>query len=153
VAYDGVVAAGQLTGGSMVLEPSDADLGKPRSSIAVFSILRNTEEYLELDNKVQAPAGFDPLAALVPGAVVYATNADGTVPVFVQFDVQRGLNELAGASLFSSEDDADGTIENYAPCFAVGGRAPDVPARGFYARGLCGEKIVIGHHRVAGKLS
>jgi len=107
VEYDGVVKKGDLAGGSLLLEPQGLDIGLARDELPVFAITANTEEYIDLSPEVQAPEGLDPLAELIPGTVVFATNSDGSVPVTVQFDTQRLQNELRGNSiLVRGQDDA-----------------------------------------------
>ena len=94
VTYSGIVSQGDLSGGFMVLSPEEYDYGLTRENYPIMKILSNTDSYINVSRKFDGPETADPIASLVPGAIVLASNSDGTVPVNVDFDTQRSVNEI-----------------------------------------------------------
>lgn len=94
VTYEGTVSKGDLDGGTIVISPEDYDYRLTRENYPIMRIVSNTDSYIEISREFDGPEGTDPISALVLGASVVASNSDGTVPVVVDFDVQRGVNEI-----------------------------------------------------------
>lgn len=99
VDYVGTMQPSLLNGGSLVVEPQESEYGLPRSDIAVYKIVKNTANFIELSSEVVAPEGYDTISTLRVGATVYCTNSVGNIPIVVDFDSQRQVNELSGNQL------------------------------------------------------
>jgi hypothetical protein len=106
VTFDGTVSQGDLDGGYIVSKPEDYDFGLSRENYPVMRIVSNTDSYIDISRDFEGPDTLDPIAALVVGGIVHASNGDGTVPVNVEFDTQRGLNEIRNHSISVSGSEA-----------------------------------------------
>jgi hypothetical protein len=97
VTYDGVIDDGDLDGGYIVISPEEYDYGVAREDYSIMKIVANTERYIDISKSFEGPdEGVDPIALIVPGVSLVASNSDGKVPVNVRFDSQRGMNDVRG---------------------------------------------------------
>lgn len=97
VEYDGVVTPDQLKGGVLFLEPTAADYGLTRDELVYYDITSNGTDWIDVAVGFNDPFDTqDPFLALADDTVVFASNSDGTVPVFVEFENQPRINGFRG---------------------------------------------------------
>ncbi len=94
VSYEATISQGDLDGGYVVIRPDDNDLGLPRADYPIMKIVSNTDSYIDISREFEGPDTVDPISDIIPGSVLLASNGDGRIPVNVQFDTQRGVNEI-----------------------------------------------------------
>jgi len=113
VTFDGLIGKDELKGGSLVPEPISSEAGLVRENLAIFTVAGNTSEYIDLSADYVAPLGYDPFSVMIPGTAILSSDSEGVVPVTVDFDTQRGRNELRGNQMMvrGSEVPDDGEID------------------------------------------
>ena len=50
-----------------------------------FTITRNGADYVDVADEFNNPGGVEITSLIVPGTIIYCSNADGTVPVYIDF--------------------------------------------------------------------
>ena len=102
VEFDSYVAAGDLNGGKLFMEPEVTDNTVISSSVLSLDVVSNGVDYIELKKSADATSGsassedINWKTLFVPGAVVYSTLSDKTIPLYVDFSERPSTGALRG---------------------------------------------------------
>lgn len=83
--FDETIGVDQLKGGKVFIEPHVTVTTPMLSSVVYFTITGSGSDYVQIAKEFNNPSNASLESLITPGVVIYCTNSDGTVPVYVEF--------------------------------------------------------------------